>query len=196
MLDSKLFHLASVLLSFSLCLFSVAFSDNEVWKGNSEMSSADTRDNDRIRPYAMNPFYWQYKGKPVLPIGASGTDNLFQWTGTQLTHHLDLLKYVGGNYVRNTMHARLNHSEVGTKFGYQQAFKKVGDLYDLDQWNEEYWNRFETFLRETHKREIFVQNEFWDYWAHCNERWDEHPFNPKNNITENSLRVRKDLINP
>ena len=64
--------------------------------------------------------------------------------------------------MRNTMHARINHSEVGTKFGYQQAFKKVGDLYDLDQWNDDYWNRLDTFLTETKKRDIIVQLELWD----------------------------------
>ena len=182
MLGGKFLHLASMILSIVLCALPAAYSENEVWKGNSEMSSADMCDNNRIRPYTRNPFYWQYKGEPVLLLGASGADNLFQWTGNRLTDHLDLLKAVGGNYVRNTMHARINHSEVGTKFGYQQAFRKVGELYDLDQWNEEYWDRLETLLRETHKREIIVQLEFWDYWAHCNERWDEHPFNPKNNV--------------
>ena len=31
-----------------------------------------------IRPYAKNPFYWQYRGKPIVLIGGSDMDNLFQ----------------------------------------------------------------------------------------------------------------------
>ena len=29
------------------------------------------KNEDRIQPYAKNPFYWQYKGAPVLLIGGS-----------------------------------------------------------------------------------------------------------------------------
>jgi hypothetical protein len=70
-----------------------------LWGSNSV--SAD--DADRIQPYPKNPTYWQYKGEPILLIGASDKDNLWQWTGTQLTEHLDLMRSVAGNYVRNTM---------------------------------------------------------------------------------------------
>ncbi|MDT0687402.1 hypothetical protein [Autumnicola psychrophila] len=39
-------------------------------------------------------------------IGGSDEDYLWQWTGEQLTDHLDLLKSIGGNYFRNTMSDR------------------------------------------------------------------------------------------
>ena len=45
---------------------------------------------DRIQPYDQNPFYWQHKGRPVLLIGGSVEDNLFQIPN--LEAHLDLLK--------------------------------------------------------------------------------------------------------
>ncbi|NLD74710.1 MAG: hypothetical protein GX649_18575, partial [Chloroflexi bacterium] len=62
-------------------------------------------DNDaRIRPYDANPFYWQYKGQPVLLLGGSVEDNLFQIPN--IREHLDLLHSVGGNYVRCTMSSR------------------------------------------------------------------------------------------
>ena len=51
---------------------------------------------NRIRPYTENPRYWQFKGQPVLLIGGSDDDNLFQWTGLRLTEQLNLLKSVGG----------------------------------------------------------------------------------------------------
>ena len=33
---------------------------------------------DRIQPYTKNPFYWQYKGVPVLLLGGTVEDNVFQ----------------------------------------------------------------------------------------------------------------------
>ncbi len=74
-------------------------------------------DSDRIQPYEKNPRYWHYKGKPVLLLGGSKDDNLFQIP--ELEEHLDLLASVGGNYIRNTMSARIDKGfEV-------QAFKRL-----------------------------------------------------------------------
>ena len=53
---------------------------------------------DRIQPYAANPRYWQYKGQPVLLLGGTVKDCLFQIP--DLEAHLDLLQEVGGNYLR------------------------------------------------------------------------------------------------
>ena len=130
---------------------------------------------DRIQPYARNPFYWQYQGKPVLLLGGSDDDNLFQWTGAALTGQLDLLASVGGNYLRNTMSSR----DAGNEF----PFARTGDRYDLSRWNEVYWERFENFLAQTHRRRIVVQIELFD--MHDLIRpvyWDASPWNPDRNV--------------
>lgn len=59
-------------------------------------------ERNRIKPYSRNPSYWQYRGRPLLLIGGSDRDNIFQWAldGTKLTDHLDLLVACGGNYIR------------------------------------------------------------------------------------------------
>ena len=58
--------------------------------------------------------------------------------------------------------------------------------YDLNQWNPEYWARFDRMLRETAKRNIFVQIEVWDRFDYTDsggsDRWWNHPYNPRNNI--------------
>lgn len=59
-------------------------------------SLAEGKNANRIKPYTENPRYWQFKGQPVLLIGGSDDDNLFQWTGLRLTEQLNLLKSVGG----------------------------------------------------------------------------------------------------
>jgi len=131
--------------------------------------------NDRIQPCRKNPRYWQFKGKPALLLGGSDDDNLFQWTGKRLTEQLDLLRSVGGNYVRCTMSSR----DKGNVW----AFRQVNGKHDLGQWNEEYWRRFENFLRATSARNIIVQIEIWaTYDFKPDTRWQQNPFHPKNNI--------------
>jgi len=59
-----------------------------------------------IQVFSENPWYWQYRGEPVILRGGSNDDNPFQWEAAKLTDELDLLQSVGGNYLRNTMSDR------------------------------------------------------------------------------------------
>ncbi len=130
---------------------------------------------DRIDIYKGNPAYWQYKGQPVLLFGGSKDDSLFQVP--DLKEHLDLLKSVGGNYVRNTMSAR---NDKGFEV---QAFAKRDDgKYDLNRWNDEFWRRFESLLTLAEQRDIIVQIEVWATFDFYRDNWEVNPFNPKNNV--------------
>ena len=136
-------------------------------------------DADRIRPYAENSAYWQYKGRPVLLLGGSVEDNLFQIPN--LEAHLDALQAAGGNYVRCTMSAR----DEGNVWPFEKD--SATGLYDLGRFNDEYWDRFARFLELTAVRDIIVQIELWatfDFYDDRNMRrgfWQKNPFNPKNN---------------
>jgi hypothetical protein len=145
-------------------------------------------DDQGIKIYDQNPWYWQYQGSPIILRGGSDDDNLFQWKGNKLTDHLDLLVSVGGNYLRNTMSDR----DEGNEF----AFKKIdNNKYDLTQWNEEYWNRLAFFLDETSKRGIIVQVTFWDQFDLGTSQWRNHPWNPDRNINikPGSIKSRDDF---
>lgn len=136
---------------------------------------AAARSQDRIDIYKANPAYWQYKGKPVLLLGGSKDDNLFQIP--DLKKHLDLLASVGGNYIRNTMSSR---SDKGFEV---QPFKKLANgKYDIMQWNNEYWRRFHNMLKWAQQRDIIVQIEVWATFDYYRDNWAVNPFNPKNNI--------------
>lgn len=130
---------------------------------------------DHIRPYEANPRYWQYQGRPVLLLGGSKDDNLFQIP--DLKEHLDEMAAAGANYIRNTMSDRKDKDfEV-------YPFKQRPDgKYDLAEWNDEYWQRFENLLRWTAERDIIVQIEVWDRFDYSTRNWEPHPYNPKNNI--------------
>jgi len=139
--------------------------------------------SDRIRPYDANPLYWQYQGKPVLLIGASNEDNLFNHPDLPpagLESHLDLIMKAGGNYVRNTMSSR----DVGNAWPFHlwPFHLREDGRYDLRQPSEEYFQRFKQFLEMTANRNIIVQIEIWDRFDYAREPWQDNPFNPKNNV--------------
>jgi hypothetical protein len=143
----------------------------------------DERNANRIQPYSANPAYWQYRGEPVLLIGGTSNDNLFQTENVEA--ELDRLVENGGNYVRNTMSSRDEGNE------YPFFFDEEIHFYDLNHWNPTYWEKFENFLKAAHEREIIVQIEIWatyDFYSRPGHvldgqtAWERNPFNPKNNI--------------
>ena len=105
------------------------------------------KNEDRVQPYARNPRYWQYQGRPVLLLSGSQTDHIFLLDG--LEAHLDEMHAVGGNYIRSTMSQREGKH-------LKPHLLQPDVTFDLDQWNEEYWTRFRNMLRWTAEREIFV----------------------------------------
>ncbi|MEQ9218328.1 MAG: hypothetical protein RLO17_09815 [Cyclobacteriaceae bacterium] len=138
-----------------------------------------------IHPGKDHKQFWTYHGQEMLLLGASDDDNLFQMNG--VAEHLELLKQNGGNYVRNTMSSRDS--------GNVWPFELMEDgLYDLNVFNEVYWQRFETFLDETSKRDIIVQIEVWATFDFYRENWSANPFNPKNNRNLNARRDKLDTL--
>lgn len=133
---------------------------------------------EQIQPWKEDPRYWQYQGEPVLLIGASNQDNLFNHPNIRdegLEAHLDEIISAGGNYVRNTMSSR----DEGNAWPFHRD-EETG-LYDLERFNEEYQERLNNFLEMTAERGIFVQIELWDRFDYAREPWEQNPFNPKNN---------------
>ncbi len=146
-----------------------------------------TREESVIKPYSLNKTYWQYEGKPVLLLGGTDNDNLFQ--NSNIKTHLDSLKEAGGNYIRNTMSDRDS--------GDMHAFylNREGK-YDLNRWNSEYWDCFETLLKLAEERDIIVQIEIWDRFDHSREPWQTDPYNPGNNVNYSFSESGLDSVYP
>lgn len=134
------------------------------------------------------PQYWEYNGEPVLLLGGSDEDNLFQLP--HLEQQLDNLASVGGNYVRNTMSSR----DSGNVWAFYQDTES--GLYDLSKWNPEYWNRFQNLLELSSEREIVVQVEIWATFDFYRDNWELNPFNPKNNNNYTAERTKLPLEVP
>jgi len=145
------------------------------------------RTDEKIKPWNENQHYWQYEGNPVLLVGATDNDNLFQ--NGNLETHLDSLRIFGGNYIRNSMSDR--------DPGNLRAFLMIQEgKYDLNRWNDEYWQCFENLLRLTSERDIIVQIEIWDRFDHSREPWLSDPYNPKNNINYTYSEAGLDTLYP
>lgn len=150
--------------------------------------------DNRLQPYTQNPYYWQIDGEPTLLIGASDYHNIFQ--RPDLVEHLELLQSVGGNYVRNTMASREilpNHRDLWPFEIVEETEDSLIFIYDLNQWNEEYWEQFETMLEETAKRDMIVEVTVWErhdfYRTRDQAGWVRQPYNPENNINYNADEV-------
>ena len=153
---------------------------------NTDNSASGSKDKC-IKPWTENPHYWQYKGKPVLLLGATDNDNLFQ--NRNLESHLDSLKDIGGNYIRNTMSDRDQ--------GDEKAFLRTPEgKYDLNGWNEVYWSKFKRLLQLTSERDIIVQIEIWDRFDHSRNEWLTDPYNPGNNINYSYAETSLDSLYP
>jgi hypothetical protein len=135
-----------------------------------------------IAPSPTHMGYWRYQGENVLLLGGSIEDNLFQIPG--LEAHLDLLTANGGNYVRCTMSSR----DSGDVWPFR--LDPETGLYDLNQWNDEYWTRFSNLLYWAERRGIIVQIEVWATFDYYRDPWNDNPFNPKNNVNYTAERVK------
>lgn len=131
---------------------------------------------NRIHPSADNRWYWSFDDEPLLLVGGTDTDSLFQWTGDRLEDELDDLVAAGGNFVRNTMSDRGEDAV--------SPFERRADgTYDLHRWNESYWDRLDAFLEATAEREIVVELTLWDQHDFNGGQWERHAWNPANNVT-------------
>ncbi len=140
---------------------------------------------ERIRPWKPNPFYWEYGGKPVLLLGGSDEDNLFNNPELMMSN-LETLKRLGGNYIRCTLSCR-DEGDVW-------PFEKVGDKYDLNRFNPEFWERLKRCCEECLKRDIILQIEFWATFDFYRDIWVRNPWNPANNsnYTTENTRLKTD----
>jgi hypothetical protein len=126
-----------------------------------------------IRVYRDNPCYWEYRGGPMLLLGGSDEDNLFNHPALA-TKTMDTLAGIGGNYLRCTLSSR----DDGNLWPYIRLNE---GQYDLTQFDPAYWERLDTFIRDAGARGIVVQVEIWSTLDFYRDNWLKNPFNPDRN---------------
>jgi len=128
---------------------------------------------ERIRVWPENRWYWQYRGKPVLLLGGSDEDNLFNHPEMSRAN-IRMLKKVGGNYIRQTLSCR----DEGNVW----PFLKAGQRYDLSRPNPEFWDRLRSSCRDALEHDVIVQIELWATFDFYRDVWLRNPWNPVNNV--------------
>ena len=181
-------HRAHTVAFYGLLTLTVVVAVVGLVRPETDKEQAMNRDDtQRVQPYPANRFYWQYRGRPVLLLGGSREDNLFQVP--DLEAQLDLLASVGGNYLRCTMSSR----DPGDVWPFERD--PATGLYDLNRPGQAYWERFHRFLDLTAERDIIIQIELWDRFDFSRSPWQDNPYNPKNNInyTVEASSLRPDI---
>ena len=141
-----------------------------------------------IQPWSENPHYWEYKGNPVLLLGAfDHGHNPFIDGSTRDTVSVDDIDVIvnqiaemvdaGGNVLRCVL-----DPGAGARLGIHSFKKDNTGTFDLNMPQGEYWQRLSTFITEAEKRDVIVELEIWDRFDWFGKNWQACPFNPKNNI--------------
>ena len=131
--------------------------------------------HDRTGPDPDHPFYWRFRGRTRLLLGGSVEDNLFQIP--DVATELDRFVEAGGDYARCTMSSRDD--------GNAWPFARLEDgRYDLERLGEDYWDRFDRFVRLTGERGVVIQIELWDRFDYARQPWLDNPFNPARNVND------------
>jgi len=163
-----------------ICIVFILLAAGFTGCSNHSEQAVQSREIKEIHPdYGSG--YWMYNGEQMMLLGGSVEDNLFQVP--DVVEQLDLLKSVGGNYVRCTMSSR----DEGNVWPFS---RNEEGLYDLREMNPEYWQRFERFLEAAEERGIIVQVEVWATFDFYRENWDVNPFNPLNNVNYDVRRSK------
>jgi len=162
---------------------------------------------DRVRISPRNSRYFEYKQKPVFLTGARELEMLPRVGNYPYKQAVDRLAEAGCNHWRIEMYLSDSDQEGRRKYpivstykswwhdpvtGKQEqldAYKKTADgKFDLNRFNEPFWNRFQDFCELCAEKGIVLTVEIWSTYA----IWETSPFNPKNNINySGSLDVGK-----
>ena len=177
----KIKNLLQIVCTLVICLGSYAVSAQPI----------------RLNP--VNPHYLEYKGKSVIIVSSS------EHYGSVINPAFNYIKYL------NTMQKdSMNYTRVFTGSMYWEIegdfsiannnlapargtalapWKRSdvagnangGNKFDLDQWDEAYFNRFKSLIEEAQKRNIIVEVTL--FTSIYNEKtWSNCPVNPQNNV--------------
>ncbi len=164
---------------------------------------------DPIRLHPDNPRYFEYKDRPLALITSAEHYGALINLDFDYRTYLDTLKKDGMNYTRIFMGAYVeNPDSFGIKFNTlaPQAgrlivpwkrsdipgYKNGGNRFDLDQWDDAYFERLRNFMSLAAERDIIVEiTPFSSIYR--DDYWEFSPLHPSNNINGIQVEDRKAL---
>ena len=131
-------------------------------------------------------------GKPIYLSGVYDAYTLFIWEndkGFNWRNYLDDLAAYHINYLRVWLDI---HSDPRGEWDAQFTnprwpWKEVSTgKFDLTEFDEEFWNRLQTFLSYASSKNIIVEITIFNPWG-SRANWDTSPWNPANNVQTYSV---------
>jgi hypothetical protein len=126
--------------------------------------------------------YLTYKSKPLLAFGQGDEMRLFsggadvrRWAAWQKQHGMNLLRAYPTSVP----------IEVYGTSGLH-PFQKADGGWDVDRWNEEYFEHFSEAARVLEEHDIVLHLQLWQivFFKGGSARWEANYINPKNNVNE------------
>jgi hypothetical protein len=145
-----------------------------------------------LRLHPANPHYFEYHGKPVLLVTSGEHYGAVLNRDFDYRRYLDTLAKDGLNLTR--LFTGTYHEVPGTSFGIPrntlaprpEAFlapwaRAADGKFDLNRWDQAYFDRLIAFVSEAEKRGIIVEVTLFS--AHYQEQhWKLSPLNSANNV--------------
>ncbi|MDR2234105.1 MAG: glycoside hydrolase family 5 protein [Tannerella sp.] len=157
-----------------------------------------------IRLHPVNPHYFEYRGKPAVLVTSGEHYGAVINPAFDYVKYLNTLQMDGLNYTRiftgsmyweiegdfgitnNTLAPARGTALAPWKRSDTPGNANGGHKFDLDQWDEAYFNRLKSFVEEARIRDIIVEVTLFTSiyndktWSHC-------PVNPQNNVNRIEL---------
>lgn len=158
-----------------------------------------------IKIHPENSRYFIYKGKAVVLITATEHYGSVTNAAFNYIEYLDMLQSYGFNLSRLVILLRETESEFKGYLGYQNTLCPTaenyicpwsrspipgaldgGNKFDLESWNEAFFDRLKNFCMEAEKRGIIVEITFFSqyYSNKPDSPWSLSVLNPDNNIND------------
>jgi hypothetical protein len=155
-----------------------------------------------IRLHPKNPHYFEFRGKAVTLItsgehyGAVINDAIDyrRYLGTLAKDGLNLTRLFTGSYREIPAQSfGIRRNDLAPEPGHFIApWVRVGDKFDLDQWNPEFFQRYRDFIGEAGKRGIVVEVTLFSS-LYQEAHWKVSPLNPANNVNSTNAIDWKEL---
>jgi hypothetical protein len=149
--------------------------------------------------HPQNPHYFSYKGKPLMLVGSGEHYGAVVNKGFNYQIYLEALKQDALNTTRlftgayiekqgdfgianNTLAPKAENVLLPWKRSNVPGYALGGNKFDLDQWDEHYFDRLKNFVQQASYTDVIVEVVLFS--AHYGGGWNYSALNSNNNINE------------
>ncbi len=162
----------------------------------------------RLDPH--NPHYFQYSGKTIALITSgehygsvmNADFDYHKYLATLQAEGMNYTRLFGGSYVevpqtsfgirRNTLAPKSGRLILPWARSGESGYAGGGNKFDLEKWDQEYFQRFHDFLGEAERRGVIVEISLFSS-QYGDVQWAVSPFNAANNVNRTDAVDRKQI---